>query len=204
VSFLVVFLPVSCAKQNSEKLILEDARPEENTFPDFPAIIIENDYDFLMHFSRGTRYFDEQQYDAAAAEYDKAFNCIAVFSPGYKEDNAPFERTINKRAFYEGIIEKFERLIRYTGNNHNIFNFYGYFFRGYAYSYIGKDIYAVPDFIEAIIIDSSKTDVYYHRAWAYYFIDEYEKSRADWNIVSGREPDKGERLLWLNNMLKGK
>lgn len=168
------------------------------------AVYGDDARDFERYFMLGNNYARNGNYDAAIVEYDKAIACVGITpSGGYtiNFDSARHNmiqawqnRTIAyiEKKDYDRVIKDSEMLINYNARDSKNNNFYGYYLRGMAYKYKKHFSKAISDFTSAIGIDSSNTDVYYHRADMYYIIFEFDKAREDINIVLQREPNNSK------------
>ena len=163
-------------------------------YPDDPTVYV----------NRALAYEDEEEYDMAIADYDKALSIDPTYAEAYVNRGSVYAKknelsvaitdytraleldSLNAEAYYqranalylgaqyEAALVDYDEALRIDSTHAEV-----YFNRGNVYGRINDHSRAIEDYTRTLAIDSLHTKAYYNRAAAYYYLGDYEKSILD-------------------------
>ena len=134
---------------------------------------------YRISFLVGEKFYQNNDYDKAIAEYNNSIRLKPNFSEAYiARGNAYRKRGNNSRA-----IEDYSLAIQHGGGRAEVYNY-----RGFAYAERGETGKAVADYSQALRLRRDYPDAYINRAHAYYETGDYDRAIDDYTQAIRLEP----------------
>ena len=140
----------------------------------------DNENNYLDHFNKAEKYYDDELYDLAISEFDK---CLFIHS----EADSVF--ALRGMCYLE--LEEFEKSINDFSEAIliNPLNEDYFLIRGWAYDDLEKYQLAITDYTSALKIYPDDADAYNNRGNAYSELENYTAAIADYSSALKIEPD---------------
>jgi tetratricopeptide (TPR) repeat protein len=131
-------------------------------------------------YEKGERFLDNEDYDAAIAEFTEAIRLNPNFTNAYNKRGSAY----SYKGQYDAVIRDFTEAIRLDPNCA-----FAYANRGLTYSFKGQYDKAIEDYTELIRLDPNTAFSYESRGRAYLNKDQYDKAIKDFAEAIRLEPN---------------
>jgi tetratricopeptide (TPR) repeat protein len=139
-----------------------------------------NSDDPEAYLKRGNAYFQQGNYDAAIADYDKAIQLRPDFAAAFTSRGASYARKLD----YDRALGDYDKLVQLRPNDAN-----AYLRRGATYATKKDFDHALADLDKTIQLDANNAENFYARGMVYRDKKDYGRACADFDKAIALKPD---------------